>query len=271
MQHDLPALGAAVITHWGWNRYRVRLCVMAVQHTFGGHLNYNPHLHMMVSARGMKTSVARWTPALEYDEGEIMRLWRFAVTAYLARANQNRSRATWTPSHDLGRLIQSQAKRKWNVHITPRMSKKHFLAYAGRYIRRLPISQRRILEVTPDQVVYQSKDTRTQTFVEARRKPEDLVAMLSVHVLERYQHSMRYFGLLAPRTKAQPSMLCFLSWARRNDKDPQGRVGSNHCRSDSELIRSWIPLDNVCAGPDIALLAPMPMDRSQVLRRIYCE
>jgi hypothetical protein len=122
-----------------------------------------------------------------------------------------------------------------------------------------------------DQVVYQSKDTRTQTFVEARRKPEDLVAMLSVHVLERYQHSMRYFGLLAPRTKAQPSMLCFLSWARRNDKDPQGRVGSNHCRSDSELIRSWIPLDNVCTGPDIALLAPMPMDRSQVLRRIYCE
>lgn len=192
MQHDLPALGAAVITHWAWNRYRVRLCVIAVQHTFGGHLNYNPHLHIMVSAGGLKTSVASWVHGLNFDEEEIMSRWRFAVTAYLARANQNQPRATWAHSHDLDSLIQRQAKRKWNIHITPRMSKKHFLAYAGRYIRRLPISQRRILEVTPDQVMYQSKDTRTHTFVDAHRKPEDLVAMLSVHVLDRYQHSMRY-------------------------------------------------------------------------------
>jgi hypothetical protein len=149
MQHDLPALGAAVITHWAWNRYRVRLCVIAVQHTFGGHLNYNPHLHLMVSAGGLKTSVATWVHALAFDKEEIMCRWRFAVTSYLERANQNGFRASWTHSHDLGCLIQSQAKRKWNVHITPRMSKKHFLAYAGRYVRRLPISQRRILEVTP--------------------------------------------------------------------------------------------------------------------------
>src|SRR5277367_479453 len=25
LQHDLPALGAAVLQHWAWNRYRVRL------------------------------------------------------------------------------------------------------------------------------------------------------------------------------------------------------------------------------------------------------
>jgi hypothetical protein len=40
------------------------------------------------------------------------------------------------------------------------MSKRHFLGYAGRYIRRLPISQRRILHVTEQEVVYQYKDTQ---------------------------------------------------------------------------------------------------------------
>jgi hypothetical protein len=102
-----------------------------------------------------------------------------------------------------------QARRRWNAHITSQMSKKHFLGYAGRYIRRLPISQKRILEVTSQEVVYQSKDTRTNTLLEARCTLEQFVAMLSQHVLDRYQHSMRYFGLLSPRTKMQTSNVVF--------------------------------------------------------------
>jgi len=45
-------------------------------------------------------------------------------------------------------LVLQQMQRDWNIHITPRMSKAHFLRHAGRYIRRLPISQKRILKVT---------------------------------------------------------------------------------------------------------------------------
>jgi len=33
--------------------------------------------------------------------------------------------------------------------------------------------------------------------------------MLSQHVLDRYQHSMRYFGLLAPRAKGTTSAAVF--------------------------------------------------------------
>jgi hypothetical protein len=89
------------------------------------------------------------------------------------------------------------------------MSKMHFLAYAGRYIRRLPISQKRILQVTGQEVVYQSKDTRTRTPLEARCTPAEFIALLSQHVLDRYHHSMRYFGLLAPRTKRLTSAAVF--------------------------------------------------------------
>ena len=53
LQYDLPALGAAVLQHWAWNRYRVRLYIVVIQHTFGGRLNHHPHLHVMVSAGGM--------------------------------------------------------------------------------------------------------------------------------------------------------------------------------------------------------------------------
>jgi hypothetical protein len=194
--------------------------VIAIQHTFGGHLNYNPHLHMMVSAGGLKTSVRSWVDSLNFDVEEIMKLWRFAVTSYLKRARQKAHLASGTFPKDFDSLIDRQANRRWNVHITGQMPKRHFLAYAGRYIRRLPISQRRILRVTPDEVVYQSKDTRTHTITENRRRPEELVVMLSLHVLDRYRHSMRYFGLLAPRTKAQTSKAVFALLGQSRRRKP---------------------------------------------------
>ncbi|MGO9564534.1 MAG: transposase [Candidatus Korobacteraceae bacterium] len=97
----------------------------------------------------------------------------------------------------------------WHVHLTPRMSKNHFLGYAGRYVRRLPIAQKNILKVTEDEVVYLAKDTKTKTLQETRCTPAEFVALLSPHVLDRYQHSMRYFGLLAPRTKRLTSGAVF--------------------------------------------------------------
>jgi Putative transposase len=200
LQHDLPALGAAVVQQWARNRYRLRVCVIVIQHTFGGRLNHNPHLHMMVSAGGLSTSEINWKK-LNFDLEEIRSLWRFAVISYLTKANQDSLLVETLVPEGFNRIIAMQARRRWNVHITSQMSKKHFLGYAGRYIRRLPISQKRILEVTSQEVVYQSKDTRTNTLLEARCTLEQFVAMLSQHVLDRYQHSMRYFGLLSPRNE----------------------------------------------------------------------
>ena len=140
-----------------------------------------------------------------------MILWRFAVTSYLTKANQDSLLIKTLIPEDFDRLISVQARRYWNTHITPRMSKRQFLGYAGRYIRRLPISQKRILTVTSREVAYRIKDTRAKALVEARCTPETFVAMLSQHVLDRYQHSMRYFGLLAPRTRSQTSAAVFAS------------------------------------------------------------
>jgi hypothetical protein len=231
LQHDLPSLGAAVIQQWAWTRYRVRLCVMVIQHTFGGHLNHNPHLHMMVSGGGLKPSQACWEPSVHFDREEIMGLWRLAVTEYLRRAHSERLLKNSPASKIFDVVIRKQALRRWNIHITPRMTKKHFLGYAGRYVRRLPISQRRILRVTPDEVTYQSKDTGTKTLIDRCCTPEVFIGMISQHVPDRYQHSMRYFGLLAPRTKRRslPAIFEILGQLRRS-KPTRERWADSLCR-----------------------------------------
>ena len=54
--HHLPKLGATVIQQWAKLKYGVRLLIMVIPHTFGGRLNFNSHLHVLVSAGGLQES-----------------------------------------------------------------------------------------------------------------------------------------------------------------------------------------------------------------------
>src|ERR1700674_3077088 len=115
------------------NRYGVRILVVVMQQTFGGFLNFHPHLHIMVSAGGLQESNNRWIDRLAYDEDEIMRAWRYAVIAFLAEALKKRVLKPTLFGKDLMDIFKVQLKRKWHVHLTNEMSKAHFLRYAGRY------------------------------------------------------------------------------------------------------------------------------------------
>jgi hypothetical protein len=223
LQDDPPSLGAAVIEQWAWSRYGVRLFVIVIQHTFGNALNYHPHLHMMVSSGGLNPTETRWIESLEFDATEIRKSWKLAVTAYLWKAYQKGLLLRQALRNDFIELIHAELEpnRTWNVHITRKMSKKHFLAYAGRYIRRSPISQRRIIFVSKTEVVYLSKDPRTGEEYETHCSPVQFFRLLSQHVLDRYQHSMRYYGLLAPRTKRLTSTNVFSLLHQTPHKKPQ--------------------------------------------------
>lgn len=155
----------------------------------------------MVSAGGLRPSDDSWMESLEWDPDMIMSLWRSAVIWYLRIAHR---RALLRESSLPKRFIQWldwQAQRKWRINISGAMSKMQFLEYAGRYIRRPPIAQRRILRVTREEVAYESYDKVSRRIVETRCTPKEFVARLALHVLDHYKHSMRYFGLLAPRSK----------------------------------------------------------------------
>ena len=256
LQRDLPALGAAAIQQWARNRYGVRLCLIVIQHTFGGRLNHNPHLHMLVSAGGLKTSKGEWVPSLQFHRDEIMNLWRFAVTSYLESALRKGLLSLSSPSWVSAEMIRDQSERWWNIQVTSQMSKKHFLGYAGRYIRRLPIAQRRILSVSPKEVVYESKVTRTKTHIVERCTPAEFVEKLSQHIPDRYRHSMRYFGLLAPRAKANTRNVMFALLGQQKRPKPKREPWAHSVRrqfgndplSDSKGCRmQWVSSLKPCS------------------------
>ncbi|MFL6305716.1 MAG: transposase [Candidatus Sulfotelmatobacter sp.] len=201
--HGIPAMGAEAIQQWAKARYSVRLIVIVVQQTFGGLLNFVPHLHVMVSASGLRECTGRWIHRIEYDRRELMLAWRFAVGFYLSQAYRKDALESSLSSKEFQKLLETQHGRDWNVFITSRGSKEHRLKHDGRYIRRPPVAQHRLARIGMDRVEYRAKDTRNKRDVLLQFQNQEFVDTLAQHVPDRYRHAMRYFGLLAPRCKAR--------------------------------------------------------------------
>ncbi len=200
----------------------------------------HPPIYMMtfsaMPARGLQESEGRWINSLVFDEhedkGKLMRMWRFAVITYLRAALKAKVLASDLSPQELRPHLKEQYERWWSIDINHFASKEHFLRYAGRYVRRPPITQYRFLKITDREVRFWTKDKIQKRRVNISCTPEEFVPSLAEHVPDRYQHGIRYFGLLAPRSKARTSAAVFallgqqrrsrprrLSWAfsRRRD------------------------------------------------------
>jgi hypothetical protein len=93
-------------------------------------------------------------------------------------------------------------------------SKEHFLRYAGRYARRPPIAQRRIIEISQQEIKFLAKDRRLHRQVTVRLTPKEFLAAWTQHIPERYEHAVRSFGLFAPRAIGNSSAAVFAIWGR---------------------------------------------------------
>ncbi len=200
--HDLPVLGAKIIEHWVFQTYGVRLMILVIPHTFGRRLNFNCHLHVLVSEGGLNADGTAWRRA-PLNRKALMPLWRYAVVTHLREAYRKGLLETEQTRSQLADLLRKQQERWWSTHIQRFRGKTQFLAYAGRYARRPPIAQRRFKRIDRHEVQFLTKDTRTKRMVMTKYTPADFVARLADHVPDRYRNNIRYFGLLAPRTKAR--------------------------------------------------------------------
>jgi hypothetical protein len=222
--HDLPKLGAAVIQQWAKLKHGVRVPIMVIPHTFGGHLNFNSHLHILVSAGGLQESEGRWVTDLAFDKEKLMPMWRFAVIAYLRTALEAKVLTSDLSPQKLRTRLKKQYERWWSIDIDHFASKEHFLRYAGRYVRRPPIAQYRFLKITDREVRFWTKDKIQKRRVNISCTPEEFVATLAEHVPDRYRHAIRYFGLLAPGSKARTSAAVFALLGQQKRSRPR-RLG----------------------------------------------
>jgi hypothetical protein len=207
--HDLSTLGAEAISHWMKEKHGVQPLLLVVQHTFGRHLDFKPHLHVLMSAGGLAESFGRWIGRLSLNPVAFMKMWRYGVITYLRLALNAGILKSDLSRQQLNQLLATQYERDWYIHLDEQVSKKQFLGYAARYVRRPPIAQHRFQEIDGPLVKFLTKDTKSKEVVLDVIPKEEFVQMLADHTPDKHQHAIRYYGLLSPRARGRTLNVVF--------------------------------------------------------------
>lgn len=225
----LPALAAGAIEALTLAKHGLRTGVIAILHTFNGRLEFNAHVHTMVLAGGLRASSGSWVPRAYYDINLLTKLWRRAVLNLIREAHKAGLLKTDMTSDELKAMLAAQ-ERWWSVKIQSFSSTQHFLQYAGRYARRPPIAQGRITYIGKRNVTFWAKDKKLKRLVYIRRSLTDFVDNWAQHIPKSYQHSVRYFGLLAPRVVSQASALILVSIGQKRKTRPKPLLWADSLR-----------------------------------------
>jgi Putative transposase len=176
----LPEIAAHVIGSYARVRYGVEVGVMPILHTFTGKLQFNSHVHALVTAGGLQTSGSGWRLRIFFVRDLLIRAWQRLVIAILRGALEARQLGI---AHDeVERLLQREEKRHWIGHVQAFNKKEHFLRYAGRYARRPPIAQRRILTITDGFVLFWYRDKRRHRRATEQCTIEEFIDRWSQHI-----------------------------------------------------------------------------------------
>lgn len=216
----LPALAANTIQSLASARHGLRVGIIAILHTFNGRLDFNSHVHTMVTAGGLQAS-GSWLSSVYYHQDSLMACWRQAVISLL-RAALRAGLLKMEPSADETQTILAEKEKCWwSVKIRSFRSKEHFLRYAGRYLRRPPIAQRRISYIGKQSITFWYIDKRSGRRVEVHCSPENFIDYWAQHIPERHQHAVRNFGLFAPRPVRGTSAAVFVALGQKPRPRPK--------------------------------------------------
>jgi hypothetical protein len=217
---DLPSLGAEVVKQWANVTHGATVFTMVVRHTFSRNLGFNPHLHMLLSAGGLRQSDGRWIRNLQIRRSEVMWRWRYAIITYLRTAFRSRL-INNASENNIEEVLQTWERRWWSTHVDSFASKYHFLRYAGRYVRRPPVAQYRFLSVDMEEVTFWTNDLKSRSRVVTRYATGDFIKALAEQVPDRYQNAVHYYGLLAPRGKSSALSALLAIFGQRKRAKPQ--------------------------------------------------
>lgn len=168
-------------------------------HTFGSKLEFNPHIHMIVTMGGL-TADGEWQ---DYDyipyamlrvywQNAVLKLLRRVLTKQEKRANQPLLQKAYTKNAQ-GFYVNAPQRSQTDVQ--------SLLAYIGRYMKRGPIALKRIKTYDGEQVAFSYHDKRTNQEELLVMPVEAFILSLVRHIPDKDFKMIRHYGLYSRRIK----------------------------------------------------------------------
>jgi len=237
--------------------------ISIVRHTFWRRLNWNPHLHIIVSC-GWLMEDWTWKDQDFIPYKMLSKRWRYklltSIEWRMAEVMKSTVDKTKGQVDELisfhNNTLRKLYKKNWYTHLShERIDMVHTVSYIWRYSRRPVISEAKILWYSKENktVTFEYQDHRDTTPTRRTLSVFKFIELLIQHIPERYNHQIRHYWLVANRVssffkkileklfwKAQ-KFLSNLSWRIRqfkfSGKDP---LICPHCLS--ELVCTWMAI-----------------------------
>jgi len=193
--------------------------IICVLHTFGRNLKFNPHIHLLSTTGGLyiKNNQVRkkwkYSPYLPFVM--LHQRWRYLLIDELKKSIRNYLKknpncgelSVFSHPGVLDSFFNPLLKINWYVHDSEELDYKNFtVSYIGRYTKRPPLGESRILHV--GKIVQAEGIWVTFSYQERNQYPvrwsvpmERFIELLIQHILPDNFRQIRYYGILANRVK----------------------------------------------------------------------
>ena len=209
LRRKLPEIAARVLMNYARVRKGAEIGVISILQTFNGKLQFNPHVHALVTAGDLLSADSQGGSKIYFVDIKLTRSWQRLVIALLRRALEAGQLKSGMARDEVTHLLQQEEKRAWawtHVHAD---TKEHFLHYGGRYVMRPPISENRILDIANGFVHFWYNDKKTLRRETVFCQAQEFIDRWAQHMPQRYRHSVGYFGLFGPRRWARVAAAVF--------------------------------------------------------------
>jgi hypothetical protein len=169
--------------------------ILAVVHTFGRDLKFNPHVHLLITEGGLRGS--QWEPIPFLPYALLRKKWQYHVLTEIKRS--------WAKSREDSRLIDRLFKgnvQGFYVNGESQMTSSRYAArYIGRYIARPALAEHKITSYDGQGVTFWYESHEEKKRVYRRLEAGEFIERLIDHIPLKGFKMVRHYGLYARRSK----------------------------------------------------------------------
>jgi hypothetical protein len=189
------AAGALLTLAADPKRLGARPGLLAVLHTWTQDLRFHPHVHVLVTAGGLRDDQATWTEP------------RRSGFLFPGRVLSKRFRTLmWKALGGDGLLNRVPAplwRRPWVVHLQHAGAGDKVLDYLGRYVFRIAITNTRLESFAEGRVTFRTRNRRSGSLEHCMLSADEFLARFLQHVLPPGFTKVRHYGLFSPTCRVQ--------------------------------------------------------------------
>jgi len=169
--------------------------ILAVVHTFGRDLKFNPHVHLLMTEGGLRGG--QWEPIPFLPYALLRKKWQYHLLTEI--------KGQWARSREDSRFIDRLFKENgqgFYVNGESQMSSSRYAArYIGRYIARPALAEHKITSYDGQWVTFWFESHEEKRRVYRRLEAREFIERLIDHIPLKGFKMVRHYGLYARRSK----------------------------------------------------------------------